>query len=75
MYLNEEKKALFNTVKEFVKKEIKPFADEWEQNGFFPAHDLFKKMGNLDLLGITKSEDFGGMGLAQDSVSNALTLA
>ena len=63
MYLNEEKKALFNTVKEFVKKEIKPFADEWEQNGFFPAHDLFKKMGKLDLLGITKSEDFGGMGL------------
>ena len=45
MYLNEEKKALFNTVKEFVKKEIKPFADEWEQNGFFPAHDLFKKNG------------------------------
>ena len=63
MYLNEEKKALFNTVKEFAKKEIKPFAEEWEQNGFFPAHDLFKKMGDLDLLGITKSEEFGGMGL------------
>jgi len=63
MYLNEEKKALFNTVKEFAKKEIKPFAEEWEQSGFFPAHDLFKKMGDLDLLGITKSEEFGGMGL------------
>ena len=29
----------------------------------FPAHDLFKKMAELDLLGITKSEEYGGMGL------------
>ena len=45
MHLNEEKLALYNTVKDFAKNEIKPFAEEWERDGFFPAHDLFKKMG------------------------------
>ena len=63
MHLNEEKLALYNTVKDFAKNEIKPFTDEWEKDGFFPAHDLFKKMAELDLLGITKSEEYGGMGL------------
>ena len=33
MYLNEEKKALYETVKEFARNEIKPFAEEWENNG------------------------------------------
>ena len=63
MYLNEEKKAIYETVKEFARNEIKPFAEEWENNGFFPAHNLFKKMAELDLLGITKDEEYGGMGL------------
>ena len=63
MHLNEEKLALYNTVKDFAKNEIKPFTDEWERDGLFPAHDLFKKMAELDLLGITKSEEYGGMGL------------
>ena len=63
MYLNEEKKAIYETVKEFARNEIKPFVEEWENNGFFPAHDLFKKMAELDLLGITKDEEYGGMGL------------
>ena len=63
MYLNEEQRALYKTVKEFAENEIRPFAEEWEKEGVFPAHELFKKMGNLDLLGITKDEKYGGMGL------------
>jgi len=63
MYLNEEQRALYKTVKEFAENEIRPFAEEWEKEGIFPAHELFKKMGNLDLLGITKDEKYGGMGL------------
>jgi citronellyl-CoA dehydrogenase len=37
--------------------------DEWEEAGIFPAHDLFKKMGKLDLLGLTYPEEYGGLGL------------
>ena len=39
MHLNEEKLALYNTVKDFAKNEIKPFTDEWEKMDFF-HHDL-----------------------------------
>ena len=63
MQFTEEHRTLYNTVKNFALNEIKPFADEWEKAGKFPAHQLFKKMGNLDLLGITKNHESGGMGL------------
>ena len=61
MQFTEEHKSLAETVKNFSQNEIKPFADEWEKNKAFPAHELFKKMGDLDLLGITKSSEVGGM--------------
>ncbi|MDN5937922.1 MAG: acyl-CoA dehydrogenase family protein, partial [Salinisphaera sp.] len=53
-------------------KEINPFVDEWEEARQFPSHDLFKKMGDLGLLGITKPESVGGLGL---DWSYALVLA
>ena len=63
MQFNEEQIALSKTVREFAIKEIHPHIEEWEKSGMFPAHSLFKKLGALDLLGITKSKEFGGMGL------------
>ncbi len=51
------------TTASFVEKEINPFVDEWEKEGIFPAKTLFKKMGDLGLLGICKPEEYGGMGL------------
>jgi citronellyl-CoA dehydrogenase len=50
------------TVREFVEKEINPHADEWEKAGTFPAHALFKKAGNLGLLGIEYDPAYGGGG-------------
>jgi citronellyl-CoA dehydrogenase len=50
------------TVREFVEKEINPHADEWETAGTFPAHALFKKAGNLGLLGIEYDPAYGGGG-------------
>ncbi len=51
------------SMRRFVAAEIDPFVDEWEANEVFPAHELFKKMGRLGFLGITKPEAYGGMGL------------
>ena len=45
MKFSDEHKALYETVKDVAINEIKPFADEWEENEKFPAHELFKKMG------------------------------
>ncbi len=63
MIFTEEHNALRNTVSTFVDKELDPFVDEWEKAGRAPLHELFKKMGDLGLLGISKPVEYGGMGL------------
>jgi len=50
------------TVREFVEKEINPHADEWEEAGTFPAHELFKKAAQLGLLGVEYDPAYGGGG-------------
>ncbi|GBD22635.1 Acyl-CoA dehydrogenase [bacterium HR29] len=50
------------TVREFVEKEINPYADEWEAAGTFPAHELFKKAAKLGLLGVEYDPAYGGGG-------------
>ena len=63
MLLSSEHIQLKDTVKRFIESEINPHMDEWEAAGIFPAKEVFKKMGNLGLLGVTKPVEFGGMGL------------
>ena len=63
MLYTEEHLALIDTIRDFAINEIHPYIDEWEKAGMFPAHNLFKKLGSIDLLGITKSKNYGGMGL------------
>ena len=63
MILTQEHKELKRTVRNFVENEINPYVEQWEKEGIFPAKELFKKMGNLGLLGISKPESAGGMGL------------
>jgi acyl-CoA dehydrogenase len=47
------------SVKDFVRKEIVPHVDEWEEMGEFPR-ELYKKAGDVGLLGIGYPEEFGG---------------
>jgi citronellyl-CoA dehydrogenase len=54
---------LMKSVTKFCETEINPFVAQWESAGIFPAHGLFKKMGQLGFLGIHKPEAFGGLGL------------
>ncbi len=63
MQFTPEHLALADTVKRFVENEINPFSDEWEKAGHFPAHEVFKKAGDLGLLGIKYDTAYGGMGL------------
>ena len=63
MRFTEEHQAIRRTIAQFVDKEINPYCDEWEAQGIFPAHQLFKKMGELGLLGIAKPEEYGGLSL------------
>ena len=63
MQFTHEHDELKRTVERFVEQEINPHVDEWEAAGIFPAHEVFKKLGDLGLLGLTKPEAYGGAGL------------
>jgi citronellyl-CoA dehydrogenase len=63
MQFTPEHEALRDTVAKFVANEINPYVDEWEKAGEFPSHEVFKKMGDLGLLGLRWPEQFGGAGL------------
>ncbi|AVO40686.1 acyl-CoA dehydrogenase family protein [Simplicispira suum] len=63
MQLTHEHREIQNTLKRFIEQEINPHVDAWEEAEMFPAHEVFKKLGNLGLLGLCKPEQFGGAGL------------
>ena len=63
MKFSEQQDQLRKTVSDVIEKEINPHYDGWEKAGVFPAHEVFRKLGTLGLLGIHKPEKYGGMGL------------
>ena len=60
--LDETLIALRDSVAAFCAKEIAPIAQQVDQNNKFPAQ-LWKKFGDMGLLGLTVSEEYGGTGL------------
>lgn len=56
-------RELMRTTTRLCEAEINPHFQDWESNGAFPAHDLFKQLGAAGLLGVNKPEAFGGSGL------------
>lgn len=63
MQFTAEHEMFRQSIRRFVREEIDPHAEEWEEQGAFPAHALFKKMGDLGFLGLTYPEEYGGLGL------------
>jgi len=63
MQLSHEHLELQKTLQRFIADEINPHVDEWEAAEMFPAHEVFKRLGQLGLLGLTKPEAYGGAGL------------
>ncbi len=63
MQFTQEHEEIRRTLKRVIDNEINPYVDEWEKAEQFPAHEVFKKLGDLGLLGLTKPEAYGGTGL------------
>ncbi|PXV56096.1 isovaleryl-CoA dehydrogenase [Dyella jiangningensis] len=60
--LGEEIDLLRESVHAFSEKEIAPRADHIDRENLFPA-DLWRKFGDMGLLGITIPEEYGGSGM------------
>ncbi|MBC8337696.1 MAG: isovaleryl-CoA dehydrogenase [Alphaproteobacteria bacterium] len=60
--LGETADMLRDTVRSFAADEIAPRAESIDASNDFPA-DLWRKMGDLGLLGITADEAYGGSGM------------
>ena len=58
-----EHEELKRGLKRFIDAEINPHVEEWEAAEIFPAHEVFRKLGALGYLGLTKPVEYGGSGL------------
>ena len=63
MLFTDEHELLRKSLRSFFEREIVPHCDAWEEDRIFPAHEVFKKMGDQGFLGLTKPEEYGGAGL------------
>jgi len=63
MKLSHEHHELQRSVKRWIDEQINPHVDAWEAAGVFPAHQVFKQMGDMGWLGLCKPIDNGGLGL------------
>jgi isovaleryl-CoA dehydrogenase len=60
--LGEDIDALRDAVRDFAQAEIAPLAAEADKTDQFPMH-LWRKMGEVGVLGITVEEEYGGAGM------------
>ncbi|MCX7543752.1 acyl-CoA dehydrogenase family protein [Marinicella gelatinilytica] len=60
--VSEELELLRDTVRKFTQEEITPRAEQIDRDNLFPA-DLWQKMGDLGLLGVTVPGEYGGSDL------------
>ena len=58
---NENQKLISEMIRSFSAKEIVPNIKEWDDNQIFPVH-VFKKLGELGLMGVLVSQEYGGSG-------------
>jgi alkylation response protein AidB-like acyl-CoA dehydrogenase len=56
----DEHEALRESIRSFVVRELQPHAEEWEETTF--PDWVFRRMGELGLLGLDKPEAYGGQG-------------
>lgn len=61
-HLTTEQQMIRDLCRNFVKNEIAPIAEEMDQTGQFPYH-VWKKMGDLGMIGIPFPEEYGGGGM------------
>lgn len=72
---NENQQMIAEMIRDFGAKEITPFRKEWDDQSFFPI-EVFKKLGDLGLMGVLIPTEYGGSGFGyQEYVTAILELS
>ncbi|MDR7132730.1 alkylation response protein AidB-like acyl-CoA dehydrogenase [Algoriphagus sp. 4150] len=59
---NENQRMIAQMIRDFGAKEITPFRKDWDDRSHFPI-ELFRKLGELGLMGVLIPTEYGGSGL------------
>ena len=69
--LTEEQKLIRSSIRDFVKRQISPYIEDWAQRAYFPP-EIVKKFGAIGAFGPTIPAEYGGGGL--DYISYGLIM-
>ena len=70
--MTETQKMIAETVKDFCGQHITPNIMEWDEAQTFPV-EVFRKLGELGLMGVLVPEEYGGAGLTYTEYVTAIT--
>jgi alkylation response protein AidB-like acyl-CoA dehydrogenase len=62
--LDEGQIDIRDMVRRFTEKEIAPYAEVWDENSYFPR-EVYRKMAEVGLMGMTTPEEYGGSMLSR----------
>jgi alkylation response protein AidB-like acyl-CoA dehydrogenase len=68
---SENQKMIADMVQQFGKQNITPFVREWDDNQIFPV-EVFKKLGELGLMGVLVPTEYGGSGFSYTEYVTAI---
>ena len=70
--LNENQEMIAQTIRKFGETHIRPKFMEWDESQEFPI-EVFKKLGELGLMGVLVPTEYGGSGLSYTEYVTAIT--
>lgn len=68
---NENQKMIADMIRAFGEQHITPFVREWDDNQTFPV-EVFKKLGELGLMGVLVPTEYGGSGFSYTEYVTAI---
>jgi alkylation response protein AidB-like acyl-CoA dehydrogenase len=70
--INENQKMIADMIKKFGEDHIRPRLMEWDESQEFPV-EVFKKLGELGLMGVLVPQEYGGSGFSYTEYVTAIT--
>jgi len=68
---NQNQKMIADMVQQFGKQHISPYVREWDESQIFPVK-VFKKLGELGLMGVLVPSEYGGSGFSYTEYVTAI---